>query len=75
MLKQLEMSREHFLSTLISFNVGVELAQVLIVLIVVSISLFVHKKFNNHRGILVIPVSILISLIGLYWGLERIEFI
>ena len=75
MLKQLEMSPEHFLSTLISFNVGVELAQALIVLIVVSISLFVHKQFNNHRGILVIPVSILIALIGLYWGLERIEFI
>jgi uncharacterized membrane protein YqjE len=75
MLKQLEMSREHFLSTLISFNVGVELAQVLIVLVVVSISFFVHKQFKNHRGILVIPVSILIALIGLYWGLERIEFI
>jgi len=51
------------------------LAQVLIVLVVVSISFFVHKQFNNHRGILVIPVSILIALIGLYWGLERIEFI
>jgi nitrogen fixation-related uncharacterized protein len=35
----------------------------------------VHKQFNNHRVILVIPVSILIALIGLYWGLERIEFI
>ncbi len=72
MLKQFEMRADTFLTTLISFNIGVELAQIVIVLGVVSILLLL-KYFNlNPQKIATIPISILIGGLGIWWGVERI---
>ena len=72
MLKDFDMAPETFLVTLISFNVGVELAQIVIVLGVVFVVVF-HKKFiKNYRKFLIIPVSVVIAIIGFWWGVERV---
>ncbi|SMN12282.1 putative membrane protein [uncultured Candidatus Thioglobus sp.] len=72
MLRSFEMTADNFFTTLIGFNIGVELAQVVIILTVV-IALFLLKtaKFNV-RKIAIIPVSALITVIGIWWGVERL---
>jgi hypothetical protein len=72
MLKSFEMTDDNFLSTLIGFNVGVELAQVVIVLLVVLTLLGLRALTLNYRKLAVVPVSIFIALIGFWWGVERI---
>jgi hypothetical protein len=72
MLQEFELSPESFLSTLIGFNVGVELAQVMIVTVVVMLLLSLRALGWNYRQLVVIPVSVLIALIGFWWGLERL---
>jgi hypothetical protein len=72
MLKEFEMTPDSFLMTLIGFNVGVELAQVVIVFGVVSVLLALQALKLNYRQLMVIPVSIIISIIGIWWGIERL---
>jgi hypothetical protein len=74
-LSQLGMPQYAFATALISFNVGVELGQLVIIL---SLYFFVAKMFSARtwyrRGI-VIPVSALIALVAAYWTVERIFFV
>ena len=72
MLKEFEMAPDSFVTTLIGFNVGVELAQIVIVLGVVSALLTLRKLKLNYRQLAVVPTSILIALIGFWWGIERL---
>jgi len=72
MLKGFEMMPDSFLTTLIGFNIGVELAQVIIVLGVVSVLLLLRKLKLNYQQLAVVPVSVLIALIGVWWGVERL---
>lgn len=57
---------------LASFNIGVELGQIAIVLIVMPILLYIdrHTKGERHN-MLVYAGSTIIALFGLYWLLER----
>lgn len=74
MLQSFEMNADNFLTHLIGFNIGVELAQLVIVSIVVAWLLILRALALNYRQLLVIPVSVLIALIGLWQGFERITF-
>jgi hypothetical protein len=73
MLKEFEMAPESFLTTLIGFlMLGVELAQIVIVLAVVILLLTLRALGMNYRQLAVVPISIVIALIGLWWGVERL---
>jgi len=72
MLKGFEMTPDSFLTTLIGFNIGVELAQVIIVLGVVAMLLALRGLKLNYQQLAVVPVSVLIALIGVWWGVERL---
>jgi hypothetical protein len=72
MLKEFEMAPDSFVTTLIGFNVGVELAQIVIVLGVVIVLLILRRLKLNYRQLAVVPTSILITLIGFWWGIERL---
>jgi len=71
MLKEFEMAPDSFLTTLIGFNVGVELAQVVIVLFVVLTLLGLRALKLDYRQLAVIPISVIISIVGIWWGIER----
>ncbi|MBC8493372.1 MAG: HupE/UreJ family protein [Candidatus Thioglobus sp.] len=71
-LKEFEMAPDSFLTTLIGFNVGVELAQVLIVLFVVLTLLGLRALKLDYRKLAVIPISVIISIVGIWWGIERL---
>lgn len=67
------MPKDDFALALISFNVGVEFGQIAVILVAF---LLLRPWFKNkliYRKIVVIPGSMFISVIGLYWFLERLE--
>ncbi|MEO5582548.1 MAG: HupE/UreJ family protein, partial [Saprospiraceae bacterium] len=73
-LTGLGMPRYAFGVALFSFNLGVELGQLTII---VFMYLFVAKIFSEkvwYRSRLVVPASVLIALTATYWTIERIFF-
>lgn len=72
-LNDFGMPNDAFVTALISFNVGVELGQ----LAVISLAfLAVGVWFKNkpwYRELVIVPGSLMIAVIGLYWTVERLE--
>lgn len=69
-LKELGFPRGEFISTLIGFNLGVEFGQLAVVLLAfLAIGWFRNKPW--YRKAFVIPLSLLIAGVGLYWTVER----
>ena len=62
----------HFIPALIGFNVGVELGQILIILILFSAISYWFKKKTWYRKLIALPFSFVIGLVGLFWFFERI---
>ena len=60
---------------LISFNLGIEVAQISIVLALYLLIALNFSKNKNYRIFFQVPSSILISSVGLYWFFERINLI
>jgi hypothetical protein len=70
-LRELGLPREEFLTALLTFNLGVEGGQ----LTVIAAALLVVAPFMKkgwYRQRVVIPASIAIAAIGLYWTLVRV---
>ncbi len=58
---------------LLGFNIGVEFGQ-LAVIAITFVFTFWLKDETTYRKIAVVPCSILIALMGIYWTIERIFF-
>lgn len=74
-LSQLGMPQYAFATALLSFNVGVELGQLSIILFMYFL---VSKTFSAkswYRTRIVIPSSFIIALVAGYWTIERIFFL
>ncbi len=73
-LGELGLPPQQFMSALITFNVGVELGQISVILLA---WLLLGKWFANkpyyHQWI-VTPISVIIALIAFYWTIERTFF-
>ena len=70
-LAELGLPQQHFLTALVTFNLGVELGQ----LSIIGLAYFVVGWFRNYkwyRPYLSIPASCGIALIASYWTIERI---
>ena len=70
-LSDLGLPPSSYMSCLLSFNVGVELGQIAVILMA---WLLVGKWFSQkpwYRSYIVHPASALIALIALYWTIER----
>ncbi|MEE9494102.1 MAG: HupE/UreJ family protein [Gammaproteobacteria bacterium] len=75
MLADFGMPPNAFFTALLSFNVGVELGQVTII---VAAYIAIGYWFGNktwYRKRIIIPASTIITVIALYWVVERVEFI
>jgi len=71
-LKDVGLDYSNLLINLVSFNIGVEIAQIFILfLLYLTIGLFFSKK-KYYKLIFQIPLSLFISLIAIYWFVERI---
>ncbi|MDR3680599.1 MAG: HupE/UreJ family protein [Flavipsychrobacter sp.] len=73
-LSQLGMPQYAFATALISFNVGVELGQLSIILFMYFVVARTFSGKSWYRNRIVIPASLIIALIASYWTIERIFF-
>ncbi len=67
------MPKNDFATALISFNVGVELGQITVISIAFITLNFWFKNKDKYRRFILNPGSLFISIIGVYWFLERLE--
>jgi len=70
-LSELGLPPSSYLSALVSFNVGVELGQLAVILAAYFLVGRWFSKETWYRARVVIPVSTAIALIALYWTVER----
>ncbi len=74
MLNDFGMPSGAFTSALIGFNIGVELGQLTVVVLAYVCVAHWFKNKNWYRNVIVIPSSLIISIIGLVWTYQRIDF-
>lgn len=70
-LAQIGLAREAFLLSLVSFNVGVELGQLVVVALLALGLVWIRDEAKLQR-FAVRPGSLGIGLIGLVWGIQRL---
>ena len=71
-LNKIGVSSNLFISSLISFNVGVELGQIsVIILSYIFIALLFQKK-SWYRSRITQPISVVVAFIGFYWFIQRL---
>ena len=71
-LSQLGLPESDFVTALVFFNIGVEAGQLFVIAVAFLCVFWLLKNQQLYRQWVVIPVSALISLIGLYWTYERL---
>jgi hydrogenase/urease accessory protein HupE len=73
-LKELGLPQSEFVTALITFNAGVEIGQITIIM---AAYYLVGKWFNKkfwYRKRIIVPASFVIACIALYWTAERILY-
>ncbi|HEY6147720.1 MAG TPA: HupE/UreJ family protein [Thermoanaerobaculia bacterium] len=71
-LSELGLPRSEFLTALLSFNAGVELGQLTVIL---GAFLLIGLPFRDrpwYRARVAIPISIAIAAVGLFWAVQRV---
>ena len=71
-LNEMGLPQNAYLTSLLSFNVGVELGQITVIL---AAFLLFGKWFGQkiyYRRLIVIPLSVMIAVVAVYWTQERI---
>jgi HupE / UreJ protein len=73
-LNELGIPRDAFFGSLLSFNVGVELGQISVILLCYALfgRWFSEREWYKNR--VVIPMSLAIAAIAVFWTVERIWF-
>ncbi|MGQ7843044.1 HupE/UreJ family protein [Granulosicoccus sp. 3-233] len=74
-LSDIGLSSGHFASSLLAFNIGVELGQLSVVLLCFALVGWRFGKRPWYRQRITLPASLIIGAIGLYWFLQRVQII
>jgi hypothetical protein len=69
-LVELGLPKSEYISSLISFNIGVEFGQITVIALALLATRWFAKK-PQYRQYVVIPSSVLIAVIAIYWFIER----
>lgn len=71
-LNEIGLPRNKFITSLLSFNGGVEIGQVVIILLMFALIIIPFGKKTWFRNRIAIPLSILIACVALYWAIVRV---
>ncbi len=74
MLEEFGMPKDAFATALVSFNVGVELGQLAIIAVAWALTGLWFGRREWYRDLVVVPLSLLISVVALYWFWDRLEW-
>jgi hydrogenase/urease accessory protein HupE len=69
-LVEIRIPKENFFSSLLSFNLGVEVGQLVIIAVFVTLLVYIHKRGGFKYALYVL--SSLITLVSLLWFLQRL---
>ena len=61
----------NFISSLLAFNIGVELGQLLVLIAALALVWLIRRK-SWYRKRIQIPASLIIALVGIFWFVERV---
>lgn len=73
-LNEIGLPRNQFFTSILSFNLGVELGQIAVILTVFVLAILPFGKKPWFKKRIVYPLSACIALIALYWTIERVFF-
>ncbi|MDF2436978.1 MAG: hypothetical protein K0Q95_1354 [Bacteroidota bacterium] len=74
-LTSLGLPENQFVTSLITFNIGVELGQITVIILAwMLICKWTHEK-PWYRKRVVIPISAAIAVVAIYWTIERTLFL
>lgn len=71
-LRELGLPKNGLIASLVSFNVGVEIGQLVIILLLFPLLLYIRKKTWRKKAI--IGIAAAIGLTGLFWFIQRAFF-
>lgn len=71
-LNEIGLPRNKFATSILSFNAGVELGQITVILAMFLLLVVPFGKRIDYRKRIVFPLSVIIALIALYWTVERV---
>jgi hypothetical protein len=70
-LRDVGLPRPQFLTALVAFNVGVEAGQLTVIAAAFALVAYWRGNRALYRRTIVLPASIVISLVGCFWTLQR----
>ena len=71
-LNEIGLPPDKFYSSILSFNIGVELGQVAVIAAIFLLIIIPFRSKVWYRKAVVYPLSVLIGLIAFYWTVERV---
>jgi HupE / UreJ protein len=71
-LNEIGLPRNKFYTSILSFNAGVEIGQVIVIVCVFLVIIIPFGKRKGYRKLVVYPASILIAIIAAYWFVKRL---
>jgi len=73
-LNEIGISTNLFISSLISFNVGVEFGQISVIILSYILIALLFQKKSWYQNRVTKPISMIIASIGFYWFIQRLFF-
>ena len=73
-LNEIGLPRNRFFTSIISFNAGVEVGQIIVILLTFMLIIIPFGKKIEYRKFVVYPASLLIAIVAAYWTVERVFF-
>jgi HupE / UreJ protein len=71
-LRELALPRSEFLTGLVTFNLGVEAAQLTVITLALLLVAYEASNQVRYRRHIVVPSSALIACTGVYWTIARL---
>ncbi len=71
-LNEIGLPPNKFLTSILAFNLGVELGQIAVILLVFALLILPFGKKPWYRKKVVYPASVLIAIVAFYWMIERL---
>lgn len=71
-LNEVGLPRNKFLTSILGFNLGVELGQVFVIIMMFLLVIVPFGKRSGYKKLIVYPVSVLIAFIASYWTVNRL---
>ena len=63
-----------FYTSILSFNIGVELGQMAVITAIFSLIIIPLRKKISYRKLIVYPLSSIIAIVAFYWTIERVFY-